>query len=841
MVSTLARTAPPVPRAGVVPGVFARLVAVLAVVLAGLLLAPGAGASGTAVPGQVAVADRPVVVVGMAGVRWDDVSATGTPALHALLTEGSAGNLISRSVRSWACPADGWLAVSAGRRAADLPMETWGTCRRLHSPGADGVVPGWSDYVRAAAEGSYDAVPGLLGAELASRGLRTLGIGPGAAIALAGMNGVPVGDWQTSRAAPDALGDQVAAGLPGRDLVVVDLGAVRDRNRPLVWVDEGALQDEESQPPPDLPDTEDWILTEPTRAEQVASLEAKLGAVLAAVRATSPDAVVVAVSLADSGTVPRMQVAGVIGAADPGGVLGSASTRQYGMVQATDVAPTIMSLLAGETLPSMPGTPMTRTGAAPANHLFRLTDAADHSLAVRPLVPGFFTVLVVVNLLLYAAAALGMNRTILRSLQASATRSAALGRALLRPDGTTRLLRGLRTAGAIVAALPVASYVANLVPWWRAPNPGLALWALVITIAVGLGLLALLGPWRRHLLSPIVVVAGLTSVILVADVLTGATLQVSALMGVQPLVGGRFYGFNNSSFALHATASLLIAMCAAEPLARRGHRRLAAALIALIGVVATVLDGHPSIGADFGGPPALIPSFALLVLLTLEVRITWRRLGLVLGGSALLAISFSVLDWLRPPEQRTHLGNFIQTVIDGGLWNVIARKAGQNLTNLFGSTLTLLAIAGVIVLVVVIARPLGRAARGDVDDDGVAGGAPDSAAGLAADGAAAVGAGAAARAARRRRGERFRAGYDWLRPRASVARLAQDAVMLRPGIIALATAWAIGFALNDSGVVVPAIGMSLAVPLLLSVVATWLLRVRVANAADRLPVSSPLT
>jgi len=181
----------------------------------------------------------------------------------------------------------------------------------------------------------------------------------------------------------------------------------------------------------------------------------------------------------------------------------------------------------------------------------------------------------------------------------------------------------------------------------------------------------------------------------------------------------------------------------------------------------------------------------------------------VLGGSALLAISFSVLDWLRPPDQRTHLGNFIQTVLDGGLWNVIARKAGQNLTNLFGSTLTVLAVAGVVVLVVVIARPLGRAARGDDPDAN-----PDPEPGPQ-------------RAGRMRRAL---AGYEWLSPRATVGRLTQDSVMLQPGIVALSTAWVIGFALNDSGVVVPAIGMSLAVPLLLSVVATWLLRVRVAHA-----------
>lgn len=763
-----------------------------------LLAAPAA----TAAAHRIATAppateeSRPLVVVGMSGVRWDDASLA-TPHLFSLLENATTGNLISRSVRSTACPADGWLAVSAGRRAADLPMVAYGTCRALLSPGPDGVVPGWSDFLLSAAEAPYDAQPGLLGSALAAAGTSAVGLGPGAAIALAGPDGVPVGDYFPAARAPSTLAAQVADVVPGHDLTIIDLGSVRDRGRPNVYVDEGDLQAPAPEPGPDLPKTEAWILSDPTRAEQVAAVDARLGAVLDAVTAVAPDATVLVASLADSGTVPRMQVAAVLEPPASAGVLGSASTRQYGMVQATDLNPTIASLLFGRPLDGTAGAPIARTGAAAPDHAFRLVDIANHSLAVRPLVPGFFSFLVAINLVLYGAVALGLNRTFLHLLQLRTRRFAPLARALVRPAGTATLLRGLRNAGVYVAAIPVASYLANMLPWWRGSNPGLALWGALLAIALLISAAALGGPWRRHLLAPLAVVAGTTFAILVADVLTGATLQVSAPMGVQPLVGGRFYGFNNSSFALLASASLLVAMCSAEPLARRGHRWAAAGLIATIGVAATVLDGHPSIGADFGGPPALIPAFTILALLTLGVRITWARLALVVGVSAFLAVSFSIVDWLRPAEQRSHLGNFIQTVVDGGLANVIARKAGQNLTNLFGSTLTLLALAGVVVLVILIARPLGRAA----EDEKIT------------------------RA-------RALAGYDWLRPRASVERLTQHAVMLKPGVTALATAWVIGFALNDSGVVVPAIGMALAVPLLITVVASWLLRWVTGDAPD---------
>jgi hypothetical protein len=54
---------------------------------------------------------------------------------------------------------------------------------------------------------------------------------------------------------------------------------------------------------------------------------------------------------------------------------------------------------------------------------------------------------------------------------------------------------------------------------------------------------------------------------------------------------------------------------------------------------------------------------------------TWPKL-LAIGGSAVLAVALiSVLDWLRGPDRRTHLGNFVQRILDGDALDVISRKA----------------------------------------------------------------------------------------------------------------------------------------------------------------------
>src|SRR6188768_831080 len=137
-------------------------------------------------------ASPPVLLVGVTGMRWDDVTTLTTPALWSLSREGSVGLVAARSVASRSCPADGWLAVSTGTRAADVRADD-GTCRTLRDPGETGEVPGWDDYVAAADAESYGAQPGFLGDMLAEAGTAATGIGPGAAIALADAAGFPVG------------------------------------------------------------------------------------------------------------------------------------------------------------------------------------------------------------------------------------------------------------------------------------------------------------------------------------------------------------------------------------------------------------------------------------------------------------------------------------------------------------------------------------------------------------------------------------------------------------------------------------------------------------------------
>ena len=97
--------------------------------------------------------------------------------------------------------------------------------------------------------------------------------------------------------------------------------------------------------------------------------------------------------------------------------------------------------------------------------------------------------------------------------------------------------------------------------------------------------------------------------------------------------------------------------------------------VAVIGFGIVICEGWPSMGSDFGGVIALTLPVLWLVLVLSGIRITpWRLLAL--AGAAVVAVGLiSVVDWARGPDRRSHLGNFVQRILDGDALDVVARKA----------------------------------------------------------------------------------------------------------------------------------------------------------------------
>src|SRR5450755_3492120 len=159
--------------------------ALLACLLAALALAGSGPANAQTVPAPPAA--RHVVVVGVSGLRWSDVSATATPTLWRLAGQGSVGSLVDYAVLPLTCPADGWLTLNAGARAqSDHTDASCGTFPAVTRDGTGAQVTGLAALESYNDQFHNNPDWGLLAGT--SAGCSTA-VGPGAALALADKSG----------------------------------------------------------------------------------------------------------------------------------------------------------------------------------------------------------------------------------------------------------------------------------------------------------------------------------------------------------------------------------------------------------------------------------------------------------------------------------------------------------------------------------------------------------------------------------------------------------------------------------------------------------------------------
>jgi hypothetical protein len=265
--------------------------------------------------------------------------------------------------------------------------------------------------------------------------------------------------------------------------------------------------------------------------------------------------------------------------------------------------------------------------------------------------------------------------------------------ALRRPDRNAAAATWLSR---LVVAVPVGAFLLQLLPWWR--WPGLAVVAALVVVAV-IGAVAMTVVGRRGEVAALLVVPAATFVVLLLDQLAHSPLQLSAPLGDNPLIAGRFHGMGNIDFALFATAALLCAGVVGGHLVAAGSRGEGVLIATLIAGVALVVDGAPSFGDDAGGAVALLPAIVVMLGVLLGIRVTWRR-ALTVVVVAVVAISvLGVADHARGAGAQTHLGRFVGQVLHGGAGTVVQRRltaVGRSFGNVVFTLLVLAATVAVV-------------------------------------------------------------------------------------------------------------------------------------------------
>ncbi len=586
----------------------------------------------------------PVVVVGTGGVRWADVSRTTTPTLWGLLRDGAsaAGVAVGTSGANGQCPAGGWLSLSSGRGAVtgERVDGTWECAPWTVTPGSEGdaTVEGWADLVDRQSASEFNPELGVLASSLGGASACTTAVGPGAALALAG---------------PDGTVERY------RDLETALRTPAESFACPVTIVDAGAA--------PYHPDPESVPAALAAGATGVDGRDDALRAVDTTVRrvlqSIPADATVIVV---DTGNPAPGRPSLGIGLVDGDGqsqprFLSAASTRWEGAVRLLDLPTTLLGAVDAPNPPEFTGAPLVPAGPRPTDAATAVDQLAeltvrDHTL--RGVAGSVTTVPLYVAIVLLAGALVLGPRLARRSPTAARRARSAL-------DGTMLVL----------ASLPAGLFLMTTWSWWRFDDPGVVMWLSLVgctAIVAGLGALA---PWRPAWVGP-ALISGITFAVLTLDAVLGTPLHRGSPLGPAPTLGGRYYGFGNPTYSVYVVAALITAAALATWLLHRGRRRAAIWSAIGIGAVALIVDLWPTLGADVGGGLVLVPAAAIVVLAVADVRVTWTRLALIgIGGVAVVA-AIGIADWLRPAAERTHLGLFVQSAIDGTAWETIARKGG---------------------------------------------------------------------------------------------------------------------------------------------------------------------
>lgn len=587
-------------------------------------------------------AETHVVMLGVPGLTWDDVTQQQMPTLWSMVAAGAPSASLSMFATINSCDADGWLTVATGVptavRVDDRCIPT------TPVPAGDGATMShWSDVEDVQSVSAFHPELGRLTADLEAQGVCLSALGSGAAATAADADGF-VTHYSTETTAPVPTGSCRAT--------VVD--AASDGNPRPSQLDQvirnvtSALPDDATALIFSVPDQRD-----PARAMGVA-VEYR------------------------SGLPPSAPT-----------YLSSATTRWPGVVSLIDISPTVFARLGLAESSAWVGAPWTAVPAssAIASVPEALAVIGDRDNSLRDVTWFFLGSVVLISLIVWGAGEV--------SSRSRSTASAWV----------ERVTRSTRLATWLLA-FPIASFAIGAFPWWHSSRPVVALYAGALLLTVLLGeLLRFISRRRGALAAALTATLGLT-VLILGDVVAGGSITRGSPLAPSPLSGGRFYGLSNATSASMAVAAVWAGVLVAAILLRRHRRRTVLILFGAFSAAVVLITALPTMGADVGGALTLLPTFAITAAYFFKVRVTLWRISAVVIACVLVPLAIALVDYTRPAEQRTHLGRFVDLAVSGQAWDLISRKAGYASSSLVSlmSLVTLLALAVIAYQVLLLVR-----------------------------------------------------------------------------------------------------------------------------------------
>ncbi len=224
---------------------------------------------------------------------------------------------------------------------------------------------------------------------------------------------------------------------------------------------------------------------------------------------------------------------------------------------------------------------------------------------------------------------------------------------------------------------------------------------LLLIAAIPIGALALAFTAQaicKNGLWPAGLLSAATLLLLAIDMLNGGNLSIDTIFGYDSVVGGRFYGIGNESMSV-AVGAMVIIFAVLEKIEDIKWRN--AALIAL-GISVTALVSLPQLGSNLGGVPTVLTAVAAFIAASGKKRA--KPYAVALGFAAVVLGLALVIGIDLLLGSSTHIGRTAQLVQSGGLaelWLISKRRILEN-----ASVFTSSAWSYVLLVIVPIAATL---------------------------------------------------------------------------------------------------------------------------------------
>lgn len=202
------------------------------------------------------------------------------------------------------------------------------------------------------------------------------------------------------------------------------------------------------------------------------------------------------------------------------------------------------------------------------------------------------------------------------------------------------------------------------------------------------------------------IAVALTVIIINLDLMTGAHLIQSSVLGYDPMAGARYYGIGNEFMGILLGSTIALAGSAYQ----KYPQRIWLIVVAMLFASQALMIASPHWGANSDGMLTAPAAFFITLILLGDLKIRPATILFVIGLTFLAAAGFTIYDMGRPVELQTHIGRAANQIMAGGWnegWIIITRKLGMNIKLIRYTIWSWVFMVMLVVLSLLVYRPVG--------------------------------------------------------------------------------------------------------------------------------------